>query len=57
MDENLESLLKVHTEEVVRGNWQSMCSGAPHDAKNASRVLLPAMLFVPSINGVTHDFF
>ena len=56
MDEDLESLLKESAEEVVPGNWQSMYSGALHDATNASRVLPTAMLFVPSINGISHDF-
>jgi N-carbamoyl-L-amino-acid hydrolase len=32
-----------------------MPSGALHDATNVSRVLPSAMLFVPSIDGVSHN--
>ena len=33
-----------------------MPSGALHDASNVARVMPAAMVFVPSINGVSHDF-
>ena len=33
-----------------------MYSGALHDSTNTSKVLPTAMLFVPSINGISHDF-
>lgn len=33
-----------------------MTSGAVHDAANVSSLMPTAMLFVPSINGISHDF-
>ena len=33
-----------------------MPSGAVHDAGYVSRVMPVAMLFVPSIGGISHDF-
>mgnify|MGYP001813487806 CR=1 FL=1 len=33
-----------------------MPSGALHDATNVARHLPVAMLFVPSIGGISHDF-
>jgi N-carbamoyl-L-amino-acid hydrolase len=33
-----------------------MPSGALHDATNVSRLMPVAMLFVPSIDGISHDF-
>ena len=33
-----------------------MTSAALHDAANLSKILPTAMLFVPSIDGVSHDF-
>jgi N-carbamoyl-L-amino-acid hydrolase len=33
-----------------------MVSGALHDATNVAALMPTAMLFVPSINGVSHDF-
>ena len=33
-----------------------MPSGALHDASNVARVMPVAMVFVPSINGISHDF-
>jgi N-carbamoyl-L-amino-acid hydrolase len=33
-----------------------MPSGALHDATNVSRLMPVAMVFVPSIGGISHDF-
>lgn len=33
-----------------------MPSGALHDATNVSALMPAAMLFVPSIGGISHDF-
>ena len=33
-----------------------MHSGALHDATNVARLMPVAMLFVPSINGISHAF-
>ncbi len=56
MDKTLRSALERGAEQVAPGNWQQMPSGALHDATNVSRLMPVAMLFVPSINGISHDF-
>jgi beta-ureidopropionase / N-carbamoyl-L-amino-acid hydrolase len=38
------------------GLWRSMPSGALHDASNLAAVMPVGMLFVPSIDGVSHTF-
>ena len=38
------------------GNWQRMPSGAFHDAGIISSRIPSAMLFIPSIGGISHDF-
>ena len=56
MDKTLRGGLERGAEQVAPGNWQQMPSGALHDATNVSRLMPVAMLFVPSINGISHDF-
>jgi N-carbamoyl-L-amino-acid hydrolase len=56
MDAGLMSALAQAAEAVAPGRWREMPSGALHDASNVSRVLPAAMLFVPSIGGISHDF-
>jgi N-carbamoyl-L-amino-acid hydrolase len=56
MDAGLQRVLAEAAEAVAPGRWRSMPSGALHDASNLSRVMPVAMLFVPSIGGVSHDF-
>jgi N-carbamoyl-L-amino-acid hydrolase len=43
-------------EEMAPGHWQTMQSRAGHDAKIISKKLPVAMLFVPSIAGVSHHW-
>ena len=38
------------------GKWMAMPSGAGHDAQILAQNLPVAMLFVPSIGGISHDF-
>ena len=38
------------------GGFLTLPSGAVHDAANLARRMPAAMLFVPSIDGVSHDF-
>ena len=38
------------------GVWQYMPSGAGHDAQNIARKMPAAMLFVPSIGGISHHW-
>ncbi|MDF0601828.1 hydantoinase/carbamoylase family amidase [Psychromarinibacter sp. C21-152] len=56
MDDGLQAALAAAAEEVCPGKWRRMPSGALHDASNVSNLMPVAMLFVPSIGGISHDF-
>lgn len=56
MDAALRQRLCDAAESHVPDQWRQMPSGALHDATNVSRVLPVAMLFVPSIGGISHAF-
>ncbi len=56
MDEELIEALENSAKELVPGKWIKMNSGALHDATNVSNLLPTAMLFVPSIDGISHAF-
>jgi N-carbamoyl-L-amino-acid hydrolase len=56
MDARLRGALEGAAEEVASGRWRRMPSGALHDATNVSRLMPVAMVFVPSIGGISHDF-
>ncbi|MDN5928226.1 MAG: M20 family metallo-hydrolase [Hyphomicrobiales bacterium] len=55
MDMRMIEALATAAEHVAPGRWRRMPSGALHDATNVSRVLPSAMLFVPSIGGISHN--
>ena len=56
MSAGLRTALEASAEEHAEGRWRKMPSGALHDATNVARYLPVAMLFVPSINGISHAF-
>ena len=56
IDDVLQSRIKHAAELLSPGKWMTLPSGALHDASNVSRHLPVAMLFVPSINGISHNF-
>ena len=56
MDTRLRVALEQGAQEVAPGKWRQMPSGALHDATNVARVMPVAMLFVPSIGGISHAF-
>ncbi|MCI5109033.1 MAG: Zn-dependent hydrolase [Marivita sp.] len=56
MDKRLRGALDHAAEAEVPGRWRTMPSGALHDATNVSRLMPVAMLFVPSIGGISHAF-
>jgi len=56
MDPALRAHLASAAEAVVPGAWTEMASAAAHDAMIMTRHLPSAMLFIPSINGISHDF-
>lgn len=56
MDATLRVALSAGAEAQAPGKWREMPSGALHDASNMARLMPSAMLFVPSIDGISHDF-
>lgn len=56
MDPTLRRALEDGAERVTPNRWRRMPSGALHDATNVSRLMPVAMVFVPSIGGLSHDF-
>ena len=56
MDKSMMTALSEGAETIVPNNWRSMSSGALHDATNVASHIPTGMLFVPSINGVSHDY-
>lgn len=44
------------SDALAPGAWQYMPSGAGHDAQNIARHMPAAMLFVPSIGGISHHW-
>ena len=56
MDARLQDALAQAADAVAPGKWRKMPSGALHDATNVARLMPVAMLFAPSINGISHAF-
>jgi N-carbamoyl-L-amino-acid hydrolase len=56
MDAGLCAALEQGAKIVAPDKWRVMPSGALHDATNVARLMPVAMLFVPSINGISHAF-
>ncbi len=56
MDEDLLEQVAAAAESHAPNNWVRMPSGAGHDAQVLALRMPSAMLFVPSIGGISHDF-
>ena len=56
MAPHLRAALEAAADEECPGAWRTMPSGALHDATGVSRLMPAAMLFTPSIGGISHDF-
>ena len=56
LDGALQAALRAAAEDAAPGRWRSMPSGALHDASNVAALMPAAMLFVPSIDGISHAF-
>ena len=56
MDASLRSAIVRAAERVAPGRWREMPSGALHDATNVAALMPAAMMFVPSIDGISHAF-
>lgn len=55
MDDNLQEHLAAAAEAIAPEKWIHMPSGAGHDAMILANHLPSAMLFIPSIGGISHD--
>ena len=56
MDGALQAHLAAAADRHASGKWMRMPSGAFHDAGIVSAVIPSAMLFIPSLGGISHDF-
>ncbi len=56
MDDRLMGAIKDAVAREAPEKWREMPSGALHDATCVSALMPVAMLFVPSINGISHAF-
>lgn len=56
MDQRMRDALEVAANQHAHELWRKMPSGALHDASNVATVMPAAMLFVPSIGGISHAF-
>jgi N-carbamoyl-L-amino-acid hydrolase len=56
MDERLQAALDAAAERHAPGKHMRMPSGAGHDAQWLARKLPAAMMFVPSIGGISHHW-
>ncbi|GGF71715.1 Zn-dependent hydrolase [Azorhizobium oxalatiphilum] len=55
-DPSMQAALRQAASELCPGKWQSMPSGAIHDSQILSQLLPVSMLFVPSIDGISHHY-
>jgi N-carbamoyl-L-amino-acid hydrolase len=55
-DASMQAALAAAAEDLCPGRWQAMPSGAIHDSQVLARKLPVAMLFVPSIGGISHHW-
>lgn len=56
MDSGLRAALEHAAQNETPDKWRNLPSGALHDSTNVSRLMPVAMLFAPSINGISHAF-
>jgi N-carbamoyl-L-amino-acid hydrolase len=56
MDETLLKALEASAEQHAPGAYLRMPSGAGHDAQYLARLMPAAMMFVPSIGGISHHW-
>ena len=56
MDAGFQAAIEAAAGEIVPGKSVRLPSGAGHDAQTLSTVMPAAMLFVPSIGGISHHW-
>lgn len=56
MNAGIQNALAQAAQQISQDNWRQMPSGALHDATNLASLMPVGMLFVPSINGISHAF-
>ncbi len=56
MDHRLRGALENGAQAIAPDRWRNLPSGALHDATNLAGIMPVAMLFVPSIKGISHAF-
>ncbi|MGE5270398.1 MAG: hydantoinase/carbamoylase family amidase [Thiohalocapsa sp.] len=56
MDERFQEMIAAAAERHAPGRYLRMPSGAGHDAQVLSRRLRSAMMFVPSLGGISHHW-
>ncbi|MFW2383092.1 MAG: hydantoinase/carbamoylase family amidase, partial [Acidimicrobiales bacterium] len=56
MDTGLQEFISAAAADLVPGQWTRMPSAAGHDPMVLSHHMPCAMLFIPSIGGISHDF-
>ncbi len=56
MDEKFQQAIEQSAASHAPGKAMRMPSGAGHDAQHVARVMPAAMLFVPSIDGISHHW-
>ena len=52
----MRAALEKAATKHANGQWQPMPSGAIHDAQHVARIMPAAMLFTPSIGGISHHW-
>jgi len=55
-DEGWQAALAAAADDLAPRKWRRMPSGAGHDVQYMARVMPSAMLFVPSIGGISHHW-
>ncbi|MGY6695872.1 MAG: hydantoinase/carbamoylase family amidase [Roseinatronobacter sp.] len=56
MDTGFRAALAAAAQTKTPDRWREMQSGALHDAANVAALMPAAMMFVPSIGGISHSF-
>jgi N-carbamoyl-L-amino-acid hydrolase len=56
MDPRMQGAFGAAAEAIAPGCWTRMPSAAGHDAQNFAALMPAAMLFVPSIGGISHHW-